>query len=752
MLLLSGAGLIIAANRATAERLSLVLRGKALADVVADPPDEVARYLRHCRRSRSLVLGALLLRGKDGGRIACRAEGVRVYPAAAGAEAVLMLRLIPKESATGKFIALNQRIEELGREIQRRRHAEEAVRRQEERLRVTLRSIGDAVVVTDPDGRVVMLNPVAESLTGWTHGEALGHPLETVFHIINENTRKAVESPTLRALRDGTATGLANHTVLVAKNGTERPIDDCAAPIRDERGQAIGAVLVFRDVTDKRAAESALRASERRWRTLAETLPNLLWTDTPDGRCDWLSSQWRRYTGIPEQELLGLRWLETVIHPDDRSRTLECWQAACADRGPYDLEYRIRRYDGEYRWFKTRGVPVRDEHGKIIYWFGTCTDIEDVKRMEAALREDARRKNEFLATLAHELRNPLAPLRTGLQVLRLAKDPAAQEEARAMMERQLGQMVRLIDDLLDIGRISRNKLELRKARIPLAAVVENAVETARPLLDAKGHTLTVTLPPEPVFLDADLTRLAQVFWNLLNNAAKYTDPGGRVELSARRDGAEVVVTVRDTGIGIPAEALPDLFRLFSQVDNSLERSQGGLGIGLALVKGLVEMHGGTVAVSSAGVGQGSEFLVRLPVAPAEGEAPTPTTAERTSGPARRRVLVVDDNRDGAASLGMMLSLLGHDTRTAHDGLQALELAGAFRPDVILLDIGLPRLNGYEAARRLRAQPWGREVLLVAVTGWGQEEDKRRALEAGFDFHLVKPVEPAALAKLLAGPG
>ena len=443
--------------------------------------------------------------------------------------------------------------------------------------------------------------------------------------------------------------------------------------------------------------------------------------------------------------------METVIHPDDRERTLACWTTACADQGDYDLEYRIRRHDGEYRWFKTRGVPIRDEHGKIVYWFGTCTDIEDFKRLEAALREGDQRKNEFLATLAHELRNPLAPLRNGLQVLRLADQSATREQALQMMERQLGQLVRLVDDLLDISRISRNRLELRKARITLASVVENAVETVRPLIDSMRHSLSVTLPAEPVYLDADLTRLAQVFANLLNNSTKYTDPGGRIELSAEREGSEVVVIVRDTGIGIPAEALPGIFTNFSQVDRSMDRSQGGLGIGLTLVKSLVAMHSGTVEASSSGLDQGSEFVVRLPLAAGDPPPKTVPASNPSTRAVRRRILVVDDNRDAAASLAMMLSLLGHDVRTAHDGLQALEVAAAFLPDLGLLDIGMPKLNGYDTARRIREQPWGKDIVLLALTGWGQEDDRRRSHEAGFDHHLVKPVEFVALQELLGRP-
>jgi PAS domain S-box-containing protein len=371
-------------------------------------------------------------------------------------------------------------------------------------------------------------------------------------------------------------------------------------------------------------------------------------------------------------------------------------------------------------------------------------------RLIGKLRESDRRKDEFLATLAHELRNPMAPIRNGLQLLRIGASPEIQQQAREMMERQLGQMVRLVDDLLDISRITRNRLELRKARTDLRAVIENAVETARPLIESSGHSLTVTLPSEPVYLDADLTRLAQVFWNLLNNSAKYTEPGGQIWLTAERDTGTVVVTVRDTGIGIPRELQPRLFELFSQLDQSLERSQGGLGIGLALVKGLTEMHGGTVSVKSLGKGQGTSFAVRLPLATEGSEVEELQTNQPAKARAKLQILVVDDNRDGAASLAMFLSILGNDTRTAHDGLEAVELAEAFRPDAIILDIGLPRLNGYDACRQIRSQPWGQEIMIIAATGWGQEEDRRRTAEAGFDHHLVKPIEPNALQELLAG--
>ena len=375
---------------------------------------------------------------------------------------------------------------------------------------------------------------------------------------------------------------------------------------------------------------------------------------------------------------------------------------------------------------------------------------EEAERANRALREADRKKDEFLAVLAHELRNPLAPLRNGLQVMKLAGGNAeAVEKSRTMMERQLEQMVRLVDDLLDVSRISRGKVELRRVRLDLADVLRQAVETSRPAVESGGHALTVTLPPEAVYVDADPMRLAQVVSNLLNNAAKFTDRGGRISLTAGRDGNAAVVAVADTGVGIPADKLAGVFEMFSQLDRTLEKTQGGLGIGLSLVKGVVELHGGSVTARSDGPGRGSEFVVRLPA------VPTPAAVERddATGPTvvpRRRILVVDDNVDGAGSLATMLDLMGNETRTAHDGLDAVAAAAAFRPDVILMDIGMPRLNGFDACRRIRAEEWGKDVVLVAQTGWGLEDDRRKSAEAGFDHHLVKPVDPTALMKLLAG--
>lgn len=399
--------------------------------------------------------------------------------------------------------------------------------------------------------------------------------------------------------------------------------------------------------------------------------------------------------------------------------------------------------------------------GPHRYFTGIVRDITERKRLEQELRqrleelaEADRRKDEFLATLAHELRNPLAPVGTAVQILQL-KGPSNPESQWAcdVIDRQMRQMTRLIDDLLDLSRITRNRLELRKERVELAKVLQGAVETSRPLIDGLKHELTVALPPEAIYLDADFTRLAQVFANLLNNAAKYSEPGSRIYLTAERQGSDAVVAVRDTGIGIPKQMLEQIFDMFTQVDRSLERTQGGLGIGLTLVKRLVVMHGGSVTAQSDGPGAGSEFIVRLPI-PISWSLPTPepepTYEERpATAPAPRRILIVDDNNDAATSLSKMLSLLGYEARTAGDGVAGLAAFAEFRPEAALLDIGMPKMNGYELARQIRQQPRGDEVVLIAITGWGQDEDKQRTVEAGFDHHLVKPVNFAALTQLLA---
>jgi len=374
------------------------------------------------------------------------------------------------------------------------------------------------------------------------------------------------------------------------------------------------------------------------------------------------------------------------------------------------------------------------------------------RETEQRLKDAAQRKDEFLATLAHELRNPLAPIRNGLHLMRLAgNDGALVEKARTIMERQVQQMVRLVDDLLDVARISKNKLELRREWLELATVVNSAVETSRPVVDAAGHHLEVSIPPEPVRLYADPVRLAQALSNLLNNAAKYSEPGRQIWLTAEHQNDQVVLSVRDAGIGIPQEELQHIFGMFVQADHSIENSRGGLGIGLTLVQRIVRMHGGVVEARSEGRGKGSEFVIRLPGVPAgKGVVHEGTGKGDTSGSvAPLRILVVDDNADSAESLALMLKFSGHIVAVANDGIEALEVAETFQPHAALLDLGMPKLNGYDTARQIRQHTWGNNMVLIALTGWGQEEDKRRSREAGFDAHLVKPVDHRSLEKILA---
>ena len=763
----------------------------------------------------------------------------------------------------------------LRRSLSARHHAALVIHQQREWFRTTLASVGDAVIATDTRGQIAFLNSTAASLTGWPPAEAAGKPLGTVFHIINEATRKPAENPATRALREGQIVGLANHTVLIHKDGRERAIDDSAAPIRDANGNVAGVVLVFRDITLRRQAERSARllasivessddaiigkdlhgiitswnrgaerifgytAAEAIGRPVSMLAPPLRLDEMPnilqrikhgeriehfdterqakDGRLVPISltvspirngegqiigaskvardiSERKRAEEALREEKARLQATLTgigdgVIVTDAEGRitlmnpvaqALTGWKDEATGRPLADafriineesrqtVESPVSRViregtvvglanhtillakDGTERPIDDSGAPVRNSQGDIIAVVLVFRDITDRRRAEQALQDATRRKDEFLATLSHELRNPLAPLRTAVELLRRAgADADLREKARNVIERQVGQMVRLVDELLDMSRITSGKIQLRREQVELSALVRSVVDECRPLIEGQRHELTVTLPAHPVYLEADPTRLAQVFSNLLNNAAKYTEKGGHIWLSAERQNCEVVISVRDTGIGIAPEHLAHVFEMFSQLTPALERSQGGLGIGLALVRGLVELHDGTVEAHSDGPGKGSEFMVRLPVV----DHPRPSLSEpmeqaKSLPTSSRRILVVDDNRDAADSLVLMLQMMGHEGHTAYDGLEAANAAETWRPDVVLLDIGMPKMNGYEVARHLRQQPWGNELALVALTGWGQEEDKRRAHEAGFDHHLTKPVDAAALGKLI----
>jgi PAS domain S-box-containing protein len=542
---------------------------------------------------------------------------------------------------------------------------------------------------------------------------------------------------------------------------------------REPRGWTFDDIALIEQVADRTwfavesaRATAALRESEARFRNMADTAPVMVWVTEPDGSCSFVSKRWYDFTGQTAQDALGFGWME-VVHPDDREAARERFVTASNLREPYRSDYRLRARDATYRWTLNAAAPRFAADGRYLGYVGTVLDISErklaedalrenvaeLRRAEDALREADRRKDEFLATLAHELRNPLAPIRNAVEIMRL-RDPvsSALQRPREIIERQLRQLTRLVDDLLEASRITQGKVQLRRERIDVSAAVHEAVEGARPAIEAAAHELTVTLASERICVDADPTRLTQVILNLLNNAAKYTPRGGHIWLTVEKEGAQAVISVRDTGIGIEEEHLPNIFKMFSQVTPALERAQGGLGIGLALVRGLVELHGGHVEARSAGLGKGSEFVLRLPaLEDAEiGEPIHGVTTGSFPTLAKRRILVVDDNRDAAESLTDLLRLMGHEVHMAHDGIEAIQAAATFHPSVVLLDIGLPKMNGFEAARHIRSQTDGK-VTLIALSGWGQEEDKRRAAQAGFDDHLTKPVDIAQLESVL-NPG
>jgi PAS domain S-box-containing protein len=653
------------------------------------------------------------------------------------------IRGIDDRVGGGMFLIVGAAISWIVESIHRSR---ERADQERESLRITLDSIGDAVIATDAEGRVVSLNPVAAALTGWTQAEAAGRPLEEVFRIINEWGRRPVENPVKKVLAEGKTVGLANHTILIAKDGTEHPIDDSASPIRDAKGEILGVVLIFRDMTERKHAEwTRLQLA-----AIVESSEDAVFSKDLDG----IIRSWNRGAeqlyGYSAEEIVGksVSLLYPPNRPDDFFQIME--RLKRGERVEHFETIRVRK-DGRLFDASVTISPLKDESGKIIGASDITRDITERKRLYQQLQEADRRKDEFLATLAHELRNPLAPIRNALQILRLAgDDKTAVEKALIVMERQIQQMVRLIDDLMDVSRITRNKLQLRPERVDLVTVLRNTVDISRPLIEAAGHKLTVTLPKEPIYVDADAARLAQVFSNLLNNAAKYTEPGGRIWLTVERENKRAVVRIKDSGLGISAEHLPHIFEMFAQVERSLEYSQGGLGIGLTLAKHLTEMHGGTIEAHSEGQDKGSEFIVCLPETgsiPVQ-QGPSVGQSERKAAAGQCKILIVDDDEDTVTSMSMMLRILGHDTFFAYDGQQAVEAAKLYRPDIVLLDIGLPKMNGYETARRIRQGPWGKEMKLIALTGWGQEKDKRRSKEAGFDRHLLKPVEPAALEELL----
>jgi PAS domain S-box-containing protein len=494
--------------------------------------------------------------------------------------------------------------------------------------------------------------------------------------------------------------------------------------------------------------QQELRSGEERFREMADSAPAMLWVTDVHGSLTFISRGWFEHTGQSERQAYaggdGWTWM---VHPEDRAGARRSFLEAAEQRTPFEIEYRLQRADGSWRWAIDTGRPRFADDGTWLGYIGAVIDVhERIEAREALLIAD-RRKDEFLATLAHELRNPLAPIRNSLHLLGLSGSTQHASRVHEMLDRQVNHLVRLVDDLMEASRISRGQLDLRREVLELSQVLLTAVETSRPLIDRAGHQLAVSMPGHPMPVDGDAVRLAQVFANLLNNAAKFTDEGGRIELVAGIEQRSVLVSVRDSGVGIAPEHRPRLFEMFSQLDSDRARSHGGLGIGLSLARRLVQLHGGSIEAFSGGVGCGSRFTVRLPLATGAGLAHVPPQAGAALD--ERRILVVDDNRDAADSLAMLLRYLGAEVRVEYGGSAAVAAAVEWRPSVALLDLGMPGMDGFAVARALRDQPSLAGLRLIALTGWGQEADRQRTREGRFDHHLIKPVDIAVLQTLLA---
>jgi PAS domain S-box-containing protein len=610
-------------------------------------------------------------------------------------------------------------------------------------LEVALASIGDAVIVTDQQGKVSFLNPIAESLTGWSSAAAEGQPLASVFRIVNERTRAPVEHPVEKVLRSGVIQGLANHTVLLSKDGREVPIDDSAAPIRTQEGEVIGVVLVFRDITERRQSE--LQAA---WlSSIVQSSDDAIISKNLDGTITSWNPAAERLYGFAAAEIIG-KPITTIIPPDllDEERHI----LARLRRGE-----RIEHFDtvrltkhGERIDVSLTVSPIQDSEGTIVGASKIARDIRARRQLESRLRDEQRLKDEFLATLGHELRNPIAPIYTSAELL--ARSPQGFPGYAAVVNvirRQVRHLTRLVDDLLDVARITQGLITLENEAVTVGDVIAQGVETVGPLLREKRHELVETSAAGPLFVRGDKARLVQCISNIVGNAAKYTPAGGQIRITTRSDNDQVAIEVQDNGAGIPADLLSRVFDLFVQGKQAVDRAPGGLGIGLTMVRRLVEMHGGSVGVRSPGPGRGTTVEMTLPLA----EAPTASGTEHavTDLP-RRRVFLVDDNADAAQSLAMLLQMQGQDVQAVYSARDALSRIGAFNPDVVLLDIGLPEIDGYELIRRLKEMPDLRGARFVALTGYGQPADKERALRAGFHLHLVKPVSYEELARVLKG--
>jgi PAS domain S-box-containing protein len=623
----------------------------------------------------------------------------------------------------------------------------ESLRQSEERFKLLVNSFRDyAIFLLDPGGHILSWNPGAEAIKGYTADEIIGRHF-SIFYPHEALARRWPDFELQVAAQEGR---FEDEGWRVRKDGSRFWANVVISALRDPAGTVIGFAKITRDLTERREHEQRLRDSEERFRLLVESVHDYaVFMVDPDGIVASWNRGAERILGYSAAEAVGLHF-STFFPPEDieeQAPQRELRDALRLGRTEYE-GWRLRK-DGTRFWANVVLAPLVDSTGAHRGFAKVTRDLTQRRQVEA-LEESNRRVNEFLAMLAHELRNPLAPIRNAVSLMQQSQThDATVAWARDVIDRQSTYLTRLVDDLLDMSRITSGKITLRREVVDLNEIMARAVEAARPLVDAKHHELAVSPSAETLTVNGDITRLSQVLVNLLNNAAKYTPEGGRISIGIAREGDEAVVKVGDNGIGISEHLLPKVFDLFAQANRSLARSEGGLGIGLTLARRLVDMHGGSIAARSGGTNQGAEFEVRLPLARPAARPSSRVSRDAAAQAPACRVLVVDDNDDSAQTMAMLLTLAGHHVKVAHDGAGALAMIDSFRPRVVLLDIGLPGMNGYEVAQEIRARPATANILLVAVTGYGQKEDRRRSTEAGFAYHLVKPIDPAALERVIA---
>jgi two-component system CheB/CheR fusion protein len=633
------------------------------------------------------------------------------------------------------------------RDVSERQRVDAALRDSERRYRTLMDILPAAVYTCDADGRITFCNERAVELWGRRPGDGeTDRRFCGSFRLRTADGEVLPHAQTPMARAVATGQSCRNTEITIERpDGSLVEVLVNIDPLRAADGSTVGAINAFIDVGEIKRTERALRASEEQFRALAESMPQLVWTANPDGQVDYYNRRVLDFEGISYDADGAWTW-QPVLHDDDTVPTVSAWREAVESGGTYQCEHRVRMADGSLRWHLSRAVPAHDDDGRLVKWYGTATDIHDLKQAQARLQEADQRKDEFIATLAHELRNPLAPIRSAVDIFKL-KGPAdgILVTAREIIERQVTHMVRMIDDLLDVSRLTRGKLSLHSEPLLLADILAQMHDVVRSQIDSAAQQVRITQPERAVLLHGDAVRLVQVFANLLHNASKFSPSGSCIDVVAETEDGGVEIAVRDRGAGIATEHLDEVFALFGQVP--AEAGQSGLGIGLSLSRKLVEMHGGRISVDSEGPGRGSVFTVWLPTS--KGAAlPAPARDAPAATTGGRRILLVDDNPDVVESMAALLRLHGHEVATAGDGRAGVEAAARQRPELVVLDLGMPVLDGIGACREIRQTPWGRDAVILALTGWGQDADRRRTRAAGFDGHLVKPADPALLLEWL----